>query len=191
MRQISDACGLSVGNLYHHFGSKETIFQRLLDRYWELVLDPDNRLQKVFEKADFPNDLEEMAAAIEANVEEHSDYILLVYIDVIEFRGKHIQDFYQRMADRFREAYADSFERRRQEGRLGEVDPLVGVMVATRWLYYFFTVEKCFGVPMHFGMDATQAVDEFARIFRLGLLPRSKVDASDPPTASEDEPRQP
>ncbi len=30
MRQISEASGVSTGNLYHHFGSKELIFQRLI-----------------------------------------------------------------------------------------------------------------------------------------------------------------
>jgi hypothetical protein len=50
---------------------------------------------------------------------------------------------------------------------------MVGVMVATRWLFYFFTVEKCFGVPMHLGMTRKQAVEEFIRLIRLGLLPRS------------------
>jgi hypothetical protein len=47
---------------------------------------------------------------------------------------------------------------------------MVAVMVATRRLFYFYTVEKCFGVPMHFGMDAQQAVDGFIRILRLGVL---------------------
>ena len=56
------------------------------------------------------------------------------------------------------------------EGRLTDADPLVAVMVATRWLFYFWTVEKCFGVPMHFGMDAQQAVDGFIRILRNGVL---------------------
>ena len=50
--------------------------------------------------------------------------------------------------------------------------PMVGVMVAARWLFYFYTVEKCFGVPMHFGMSAAKAVDEFSRLIRHGLLPR-------------------
>ena len=49
---------------------------------------------------------------------------------------------------------------------------MVGVMVAVRWLFYFFTVEKCFGVPLHFGMGSHQAVDEFFKIIRYGLLPR-------------------
>jgi hypothetical protein len=50
-------------------------------------------------------------------------------------------------------------------------------MMATRWFFYYFTVEKCFGVPMHLGLDSKTAVAEFCRILRLGLLPRS--DSSD------------
>ena len=61
---------------------------------------------------------------------------------------------------------------RQEAGELGDVDPVVAVMVATRWFFYFFTVEKCFGVPMHFGMSPEQAVDEFIRLLRYGLLPR-------------------
>jgi hypothetical protein len=49
---------------------------------------------------------------------------------------------------------------------------MVAVMVATRWFFYFFTVEKCFGVPMHFGMRPEEAVEEFIRLVRLGLSPR-------------------
>ncbi|HSO24934.1 MAG TPA: TetR/AcrR family transcriptional regulator, partial [Chondromyces sp.] len=172
MRQISEASGLSVGNLYHHFGSKEAIFQRLIDEYFEELTDPGNPLSVIFSAARFPDDLEEMAAAIERSVEENVDQILLIFIDVIEFRGSHIRFFYESMASRFQSSYERAFERRRRDGRLGEVDPLVAVMLATRWLFYFFTVEKCFGVPMHFGMDAHQAVDEFIRILRYGVLPR-------------------
>jgi hypothetical protein len=48
---------------------------------------------------------------------------------------------------------------------------MTAVMVATRWLFYFFTVEKCFGVPMHLGMTMKQATQEFIRLLRHGLLP--------------------
>ncbi len=176
MRQISEASGVSVGNLYHHFGSKEAIYQRLIDDYWERLLDRNHPLNQVFYRARFPDDLEDMAAAIEATVEENAGTIMLIFIDVIEFRGEHIRHFYESMAERFREAYQESFETRRREGRLGDVDPVVAVMVATRWLFYFYTVEKCFGVPMHFGMNASQAVDEFIRILRYGVLPRGGGD---------------
>jgi len=173
MRQIADAAELSVGNVYHHFDSKEAIYERLLEQYWENVLDPEMPLNRIFAEAEFPEDLEEMASAIEAVVEGNRRYILLIYVDVIEFRGEHIRSFYEGMADRFNEAYADRLRQRQEAGELGEAaDPLVAVMTATRWFFYFFTVEKCFGVPMHFGMGADEAVREFSRLLRYGLLPR-------------------
>ncbi len=172
MRQLADVSGLSVGNLYHHFGSKEAIFERLIDEYWRRLEDPASPLQGVFGRASFPDDLEEMADEIGRTVEQNAPYIMLIYIDVIEFKGKHIRTFYETMADRFAKVYGTTFERMRAEGRIGDVDPLVAVMFATRWFFYFFTVEKCFGVPMHFGMSERQAVDECIRIFRNGVLPR-------------------
>jgi AcrR family transcriptional regulator len=172
MRQLARRSGLSVGNLYHHFGNKEAIFQQLIDEYWEVLLDPELPLNRIFAAANFPDDLEAMAEAIEQVVGENSAHILLIYIDVIEFKGKHIRTFYQQMADRFAATYAERLALRREKGELGDVDPLVGVMLATRWFFYYFTVEKCFGVPMHFGLDSHQAVDEFAKILRRGLLPR-------------------
>lgn len=177
MRQIADRSGLSMGNLYHHFPSKESIFQRLLEIYWERLLDPDHPLQKLFARASFPEDLEEMAAAIEAVVEDNAPYILLIYVDVVEFRGEHIRAFYEGMAERFQEIYGARLAARREAGELGDVDPLVGVILATRWFFYFFTVEKCFGAPMHFGIEPKQATEEFIRLLRFGLLPR----AGEPP----------
>jgi AcrR family transcriptional regulator len=172
MRQISQKSGLSVGNLYHHFGSKEAIFQQLIDDYWKRLRDPDGPLQQLFERAGFPDDLEEMADEIKRSVEQNAAYILLIFIDVIEFRGQHIRTFYEGMADAFAAAYSESFARMKEEGGLGDIDPLVAVMFATRWLFYFYTVEKCFGVAMHFGMSEHQAVTEFIKILRLGVLPR-------------------
>jgi AcrR family transcriptional regulator len=172
MRQVARRSGLSVGNLYHHFGNKEAIFQRLIDQYWEVLLDPELPLNKIFAAARFPEDLEEMAAAIESVVADNASHILLIYIDVIEFKGRHIRAFYERMADRFRTAYSERFTEMREKGELGDADPLVGVMLATRWFFYFFTVEKCFGVPMHFGLDSRQAVHEFSQILRRGFDPR-------------------
>ena len=188
MRQLADAAGLSVGNLYHHFGSKEAIFERLLEQYWDRLLDPELPLNRVFARGRFPEDLEDLAAATEQVVEANIRYILLIYIDVIEFQGQHIHDFYQDMAHRFSDVYAESLEQRKQRGELGDVDPMAAVMVESRWFFYYFTVEKCFGVPMHLGISPQQAVDEFIRLFRYGLLPRS--DRSHPTPAADPEPGQ-
>ena len=170
MRQIAEACDQSIGNLYHHFGSKEAIFQRLINDYWERLSDPGHPLQKVYTKPNFPDDLEELAAAIERTVEESKASILLIWVDVIEHQGRHVRSFYEDMAENFKAVYGPHLEQLEREGRLADADPMVAVMVATRWLFYFYMVEKCFGVPMHFGMEAQQAVDGFIRILRNGVL---------------------
>ena len=172
LREVADRAGVSVGNIYHHFPNKHAIYQRLIDRYWERLLDPELPLNKVFAEARFPDDLERMAAAIESVVEENADHILLIYVDVIEFQGEHIRAFYEGMARRFQATYGRRFAERSASGEFGEADPMMAVMVAARWFFYFFTVEKCFGAPLHFGMTPEQAVGKFIRLLRYGLLPR-------------------
>jgi AcrR family transcriptional regulator len=184
MRQIARRSRLSVGNVYHHFGNKEAIFNRLLEVYWAELTDAESPLNRVFAAAKFPADLEDLAEAIAGVVERNAPSILLIYIDVIEFKGKHIHEFYARMADRFRGNYAVRLRERQKAGELGDPDPLFGVMMATRWFFYYFTVEKCFGVPEHLGLDSKAAVAEFCRVLRLGLEPRS-----DSPTAGSPDPK--
>jgi AcrR family transcriptional regulator len=176
MRQIAGKAKLSLGNVYHHFPNKEAIFERLLATYWGRLRDPDLRLNRLFREARFPDDLEDLAAAIEQIVRDNRPYILLIYIDVIEFRGEHLREFYGGMPERFQEAYGERFEALRREGSIGDVDPMVAVMVATRWFFYFHTIEQCFGVPMHFGMTPDRAIHEFIRILRRGIEPRTGAD---------------
>lgn len=171
-RQIAARSGLSVGNVYHHFGGKEAIFERLIEDYWVRLLDPDLPLNRLFRQADFPDDLEAMADAIETVVRDNGEFIKLIYIDVIEFEGRHIRAFYAGMAERFREAYGERFHELASAGKVGDVDPMVAVMVASRWLFHFFTVETCFGVRDHLGMDSREAVQGFIRLIRLGIEPR-------------------
>ena len=177
-RQIASLSGLSVGNVYHHFGGKEAIFERLIEDYWLRLLDPGLPLNRLFTQADFPHDLEPMAEAIETVVRDNAEFIKLIYIDVIEFEGRHIRAFYAGMAERYREAYGERFEQLKREGAIGDVDPMVAVMVASRWLFHFFTVETCFGVRDHLGMDSREAVKGFIRLMRLGVEPRKEANES-------------
>lgn len=173
LRQIAERAGLSVGNIYHHFPDKHAIYQRLIEIYWERLVDPKLKLNQVFARANFPEDLEELALAIEEVVDENGPHILLIYLDVIEFQGEHIRAFYEGMADRFAAAYGPRFAERTRAGDFGDADPMIAVMLASRWFFYFFTVEKCFGAPLHFGMTAKEAIGEFIRLLRYGLLPRT------------------
>jgi AcrR family transcriptional regulator len=184
MRQIAGRSGQSTGNLYHHFPNKEAIFRRLLGDYWTGLQRHDHPLQQLFQKADFPEDLEEMAEVIERVVEENAAYILLFYVDVVEFRGLHVRSFYEAMAGNFEQVYGEKLEEKKRAGEIGDVDGVAAVMMVTRWFFYFFTVEKCFGVPMHFGMDPKRAIAEFIHLIRVGLLPRPE-----PPAGLQTQPK--
>ncbi len=50
------------------------------------------------------------------------------------------------------------------------ISPLLGVMLASRFLLYYFSVELIFGVPNHFGKDSDAVLREMADIFRHGML---------------------
>ena len=89
------------------------------------------------------------------------------------------------MARRFERSYGPAFRARQAAGDFGEADPMTAVMVATRWLFYFFTIERCFGVPMHFGMTPQQATAEFIRLLRFGLLPRPSAAGGPTQSASD------
>ena len=172
LRQIAEHAGVSVGNIYHHFPNKQALYQELIDRYWQRLLDPQLPLNQIFARARFPEDLEEMAVAIEDVVTANAKHILLIYVDVIEFGGEHIRAFYDGMSKRFTSNYSPRFAERQAKGDFGDADPMMAVMVASRWLFYFFTVEKCFGAPLHFGRTPKEAVDGFIRLLRYGLIPR-------------------
>lgn len=174
MRDIATAAGLSIGNVYHHFVNKEALFETLIERYWKLLLDPNLRINQLFAASRFPEDLEELAAACDEIVRDYTPYVKLIYVDVVEFDGRHIREFYQTMADRFERVYRAPLEERRERGELGDVDPMAAAMIAVRWFFYFYTVETCFGVPNHLGMESKRAVSEFIKILRLGVLPRGE-----------------
>jgi len=172
VRDIATRASVSTGNVYHHFGNKERIYQQLMEEYWEKLRDPDLPLNQLFARARFPEELEELARLTEQVVDQHMPYILLIYVDVIEFQGKHIHEFYRDMHQRFARAYGENLERGQQEGRFGEADPLVGVMIAARWFFYYFTVEKAFGVPQHLGLESTEITRQFIEIIKHGVLAR-------------------
>ncbi len=173
IREIADAAGLSTGNLYHQFPDKETIFNGLLDQYWDIVAAPEFPLNKALVEGAFPDDLEALGRAARESVKHYRAYVALIYVDVVEFEGRHIRRFYGEMARRYEDFMRSHPARRAVERKLRPgVSPVSAVMLATRLLLHYFAVELVFGVPNHFGKDSDTVLREFADILSHGMLRR-------------------
>lgn len=171
MREIAQAAGLSLGNLYHHFPDKESIFKTLLEQYWLQMEDPDLPLNRAIADGAFPDDLEALARAVRETLEQHRDQIALIFVDVIEFEGIHIRKFYTGMATRIERFLAAEQRAVKLAPRLRpEVSPLSAALIASRLFMAFFTVEVVFRVPNHFGKPPEEAVAEIAAVLRHGML---------------------
>lgn len=170
VRDIADRAGTSTGSVYHHFRDKEAIFQTLLDHFWQATSNPDFPLMRVFEAGAFPGDLPAIGRAAQEMVGRWRPYIALIYVDVVEFEGRHIHRFYEDLASRY-----EDFLRRRPDLHIGDrvrpgIPPAIAMTLTTRIYIYYFVVETLFGVPNHYGLNSEDATRLIADILTRGMV---------------------
>jgi len=170
MRDIARAAKVSTGNVYHQFPDKETIFRTLLGEYWQAIESPDFPFNQVLASGAFPNDLEALGRVARETIERYRPYVALIYVDVVEFEGSHIRKFYADMAQRFQTFLERNKDHLNLERLRPGVSPLAAVMLASRFLLHYFSVEVVFGVPNHFGTDTDTVLKQIADIFEHGML---------------------
>ena len=174
MREIADRAGVSTGNCYHHFPDKETIFRALIDEYMELV--DTNRFpftRALRGSSAFPDNIEQLGFAARDSVRQYRAYLALIYVDVIEFEGTHIQHLYQSMADRFARYFDEQGTTEELSARLRPgVSPVSALLLTCRLFFNYFSLEILFGVHEPFGKDSAEVVEEIADIVRNGICAR-------------------
>jgi AcrR family transcriptional regulator len=171
VRQIAEEAGVSVGAVYHHFPDKEAIFRSLIEEYKAITNEPRFPYYRAIRTGLFPNNLEQLGYAARDSVRQYRDYMALFFVDVIEFQGEHVRDFYSGMADRF----SAFLEEQRLRGddmtsrvRAG-VSPRSALMLASRIFFNYFQMEILFGVAEPFGKSSAEMVREVADILRSGI----------------------
>jgi AcrR family transcriptional regulator len=175
LRDIAERAGVAVGNVYTHFPTKEALFEALMGDLERRYIAPDQPIPRALAAmTDFPDGLERLGAAAKEQVRRFAGYIRLIYVDVIEFEGKHLRNLYGNMRARYEEIFERRFAQGKRSGRLSEVDPYVAVMMATIAYMHYFTVEHLFGVRAHYGLLDEQVVHEIARIITYGALTRKR-----------------
>lgn len=172
IKEIAAEAGVSTGNVYHHFPDKEAIFQTLLEEYSQITATPKFPLVRVLSSGRFPDNIDQIARAARESVQQYRKYMALHYVDVIEFDGTHIRNFYRTIAERFatmveqQRAGNDDIGARLRPG----VSPQVAMLVATRLFFNYFQLETLFGVEQPFGEDSAQVMREIIDILLHGIV---------------------
>ena len=174
VRDIADRAKVSTGNVYHHFPDKETIFRALIEEYFEITDSPRFPYRRVLnETTRFPDNIEELGFAAQASVRQFRSYLALIYVDVIEFGGTHIQTFYGDMAERFTRYFAEQGSLDEIRARLRpNVSPTDALLLTSRFFFNYFSLVILFGVSEPFGKNSDQVVREIADIIRNGICAR-------------------
>ncbi len=168
IREIADAAKVSTGNLYHHFPDKESIFRTLIDEYRAITESPRFPLVRALQTGTFPENLELIGRATKESVEQYRRYMVLHYVDIIEFEGQHIRNFYKEIGQRFVRLVASNEE---LAGRLRKgVSPRMAYQVATRLFLSYIQIEILWGVAEPFGGSTTEVIKEMADIIRYGIV---------------------
>ena len=95
----------------------------------------------------------------------------LIYVDVLEFEGTHIKNFYGDMARRYADLLATDEVMADIQSRLRPgVSPISALLLTQRLFFSYFTIEILFGVKEPFGKDSTEAVREIADILKNGFM---------------------
>jgi AcrR family transcriptional regulator len=170
VRDIADEAGVSTGNVYHHFEDKEQIFRTLLDEFVTIAESKRYPFTRALANGRFPDNLEQLALAARESIREFRPYIALIYVDVIEFDGTHIQKFYSGMAQRFTTTLTGGGLQEIRQRLRSDVSPVSAMLLSSRIFFNYFSLEILFNVPQPFGKDSMQVIREICEILRNGML---------------------
>ena len=95
MRQIAKQAGISLGGIYNHFASKEDIFREVV-----LVYHPYHEIMPLLANAQHESIetlLRHAAQLVDETLTARPELINLMFIEMVEFRSKHIPDLLERV----------------------------------------------------------------------------------------------
>src|SRR6266496_1242341 len=171
MRNIAARAGTSLGNLYNYYPTKEAILGSIILKYQKVI---DERLKSIFDQITEPlsgDDLTRFARLVKQMVNDHHDFWLLMYIDVLEFENRHFRKMFENLTRNLRRRFAKSFQDLQRSGALyPDVDPAIGFTAAYMQFFNYFIVERLFGGDQHFGISDEQVISRLTDIYLRGLL---------------------
>jgi AcrR family transcriptional regulator len=165
MRQVAQEAGIALGGIYNHFSSKEEIFQAvLLERHPFFHFIP---ALKTARGETIEEIVQDAARRMVSHLgEERTDFLNLMFIELVEFRGRHVPEFFKIM---YPEVLAFAQRFLMAEGELRPI-PLPVVVRAFFGLFFSYVItELILGKQMPPEKELN-ALDYFLDIYLHGVL---------------------
>jgi len=164
VRQVAGKAGVSMGQLYLYYPTKEDIFIDLV-QHMEQKLEAirQKELLPLMQSPD-PRSLKKLGMAVGRVVAENLDYWRLMYVDVVEFRHKHFIRSYREVAGGLR-IYSTALFQKAPIPFAPDVDP--GLAYISLYLQFvtYFLMENLFGAKRYLGVSDEEAIDQFVRLY--------------------------
>lgn len=167
IRDIATASGVSIGNIYNYYKTKEDLYRCIAENY-EAKMQP-LRIQAVAETKDLfaAKDLTQLAYRIRDIVHRETDYWRLMYIDVTEFGNQHFAHIYRNLASDLKTKMGARLKP--AKGNWKGVDPALAFASIYLQLYTYFLVETLFGGKQHLGVSDDIAIQQMITMFCRGI----------------------
>jgi AcrR family transcriptional regulator len=176
MRDIAGRTGTSLGNLYNYYRTKEDILGSIIQKYQQVI---DARLRAMFDEIEEPfqpESLIKFGRLVKEMVNDHHDFWLLMYIDILEFENLHFRKMFEGLAHNLRRRFRGYFAELKKSGALYDgIDPAVGFTAAYMQFFNYFLVEKLFGGNRHFGISDDEVINKLTEIFCRGVIRPGKI----------------
>jgi AcrR family transcriptional regulator len=171
MRDIAKTADVSIGNLYNYYETKEQIFESIIGSYLQVI---NNRLKNIFAEIENPLDpdgLLKLGELVKNMIDQHQDFWLLMYIDVLEFDNQHFRLMFDGLSAKLRVRFANEFNQAKTQGLVRDsIDPAVAFTAVYMQFFNYFLVEKLFGGNSHFGLSDDDSIKSLTEIFCFGVL---------------------
>ena len=170
LRAIAKRARVSLGNVYNHYRSKESLYESILGRLAAEFASSESTLASYLGRSRFPDDIEDFGRTVGRMVEEHADLMTLIYVDIAAFDGRHVRPLYEGVTERFRFALSRRLGELEKQRRVAPgVDPAVAFTAVYMQFFNYFIVERMIGARGHMGLCDDEALGALARLFREGV----------------------
>jgi AcrR family transcriptional regulator len=167
IRDIANASGVSIGNIYTYYKTKEDLYQQIAENY-------EKKMQKLRQGAiegidDLfdPEALALIARRVKDIVRKEADYWRLMYIDITEFGNVHFAHLYRNLSRDLKTQLGKKLTAPRH-GEWRGLDPALHFASIYLQFFTYFLVETLFGGRQHLGLPDDEAIEQMITLFARG-----------------------